>query len=90
LTLQSIIFWELYFGIAVTKFLALLPDGRIFGQITQNRPQEKFLGRENLVAGQWPILSKSGRKEAEKSFIKIYKGNSLWYAVCYSRTFQKF
>jgi hypothetical protein len=32
-----------------------------------------FLGREKLVAGKWPILSKIGRKEAEKYFIAIYR-----------------
>jgi hypothetical protein len=46
---------------------SLLPDGRIFGQITQNRPQQIIFGREKSVAGKPPNLFKSCRKEAEKS-----------------------
>jgi hypothetical protein len=47
---------------------ALLADGRIFGLITQNRPQKIFHGRKNLEAVKWQNLAKSGRKEAGKYF----------------------
>jgi hypothetical protein len=43
----------------------------------QNRPQKIFVGREKLLAGKWSFLSKSGRKEAEKSVIVIYRRNVL-------------
>jgi hypothetical protein len=45
----------------------LLPAGRKFCKITQNRPLKKVLGRENLTAVRPPFLDKSGRKPAEKN-----------------------
>jgi hypothetical protein len=45
---------------------SLVPDGRIFGQITQKRPQKIVHGREKLEAVKLQNLAKSGRKEAEK------------------------
>jgi hypothetical protein len=53
--------------------MPLLPDARIFGQITQNRPQTKFCCPEKIVSVKQPIFSLSGRKEAEKSFFTIYR-----------------
>jgi hypothetical protein len=50
-----------------------VPDGRIFGQITQKRPQKIVHGRKKLEAGKWLNLAKSGRKEAGKYFDK-YSG----------------
>jgi hypothetical protein len=49
---------------------SLLPDGRIFGQITQKRPQKIIHGRKKLEAVKWQNLAKSGRKEAGKYFFK--------------------
>jgi hypothetical protein len=49
---------------------ALVPDGRIFGQITQKRPQKIVHGRKKLEAVKWQNLAKSGRKEAGKYFYK--------------------
>jgi hypothetical protein len=43
---------------------SLLPDGRIFGQITQKRPQKIVYGRKKLEAVKCQNLAKSGRKEA--------------------------
>jgi hypothetical protein len=48
-----------------------VPDGRIFGQITQKRPQKIVHGRKNLEAGKWQNLAKNGRKEAGKYFYKF-------------------
>jgi hypothetical protein len=48
----------------------LVPDGRIFGQITQKRPQKIIYGRKKLEAVKWQNLAKSSRKEAEKYFYK--------------------
>jgi hypothetical protein len=48
--------------------LALLPDGRIFGHITQKRPQKIVHGQKKLEAVKWQNLTKSGRKEAGKYF----------------------
>jgi hypothetical protein len=45
-----------------------LPDGRIFGQITQNRPQKIIHGRKKLEAEKWQNFAKSSRKEAGKYF----------------------
>jgi hypothetical protein len=45
-----------------------LPDGRIFGQITQKRPPKNIHGRKKLEAVKWQNLAKSGRKEAGKHF----------------------
>jgi hypothetical protein len=47
-----------------------LPDGRIFGQITQKRPQKIVLGRKKMEAVKWQNLTKSGRKEAGKYFYR--------------------
>jgi hypothetical protein len=66
-----------------------LPEGQIVGQKTPNRSQKLFLGTEKVVAGKWPILYKSGRKESEHSFISIYRGISFWYAVFCGRIFLK-
>jgi hypothetical protein len=52
-----------------------LPDGRIFGQITQKRPQKIVHGREKLEAVKWQNLAKSGRKEAGKYFYKYLGEN---------------
>jgi hypothetical protein len=49
-------------------FSALLPDGRISGQITQKRPQKIVHGRKKLEAVKWQNFAKSGRKEAGKYF----------------------
>jgi hypothetical protein len=50
----------------------LLPDGRIFGQITQKRPQKIGHGRKKLEAVKWHNLAKSGRKEAGKFFLQLF------------------
>jgi hypothetical protein len=47
----------------------LLPDGRIFGQITQ-KAKQIVLGREILVAGKWSISSKKGQKRGRKIFLR--------------------
>jgi hypothetical protein len=44
---------------------ALVPDGRIFGQITQKRPQKIIYGRKK-----WQKMAKSSRKEAKIYFYK--------------------
>jgi hypothetical protein len=41
----------------------LLPVGQKFGQITQNQPNKKMIGRENLAAVRPPILDKSGPRK---------------------------
>jgi hypothetical protein len=50
---------------------SLLPDGRIFGQITQKRPQKIVHGRKKLEAVKCQNLAKSGRKEAGKYFFNF-------------------
>jgi hypothetical protein len=45
-----------------------LPDGRIFGQITQKRPPKNVHGLKNLEAVKLQNFEKSGRKEAGKYF----------------------
>jgi hypothetical protein len=47
---------------------ALVPDGRIFGQKTQKRPQKIVDGRKKFEAVKWQNLAKSCRKEAGKYF----------------------
>jgi hypothetical protein len=47
---------------------ALLPDGRIFGQITQKRPKKFVHGRKKFEAVKFQNLAKSGRKEVRKYF----------------------
>jgi hypothetical protein len=49
---------------------SLLPDGRIFRQITEKRPQKIVHGRKKLEALKWQNLSKSDRKEAQKTFLQ--------------------
>jgi len=64
----------------ITKFFSfsLLPAGRKFCKITQNRPQKKAGGREKLAAVRPPIFAKSGRKAAEKIFgSKSYKNRDI-------------
>jgi hypothetical protein len=60
----------------------LLPDGRIFSQITQKRPQKNVHGRKKLEAVKLQNLDKSSRKEAGKYFYN-YLGekpyNSLYF-----------
>jgi hypothetical protein len=48
-------------------FFTLLPDGRIFGQITQET-QKNVYGRKKLAAVKLQNFEKSGRKEAGKYF----------------------
>jgi hypothetical protein len=45
-----------------SRWWTLFPDGRIFGQITQNSPQNISFGREKLVAGKSTICSKVAEK----------------------------
>jgi hypothetical protein len=52
-----------------------LPYGRIFGQITQKRPQKIIHGQKKLEAGKWQNLAKSGRKEAGKYFYNYLDEN---------------
>ena len=52
-----------------------LPDGRISGQITRNRPQKKIRGYRKLVAVRPPNWKKRGRKEAEKFSLKTIAVN---------------
>jgi hypothetical protein len=56
----------------VGKIRALLPDGRIFGQITKKRPQIIIHGRKKLEPVKWQNLAKSGRTEAEK-YLYLFK-----------------
>jgi hypothetical protein len=56
--------------LGVSFLRSLVPDGRIFGQITQKRPQKIVHGRKKLEAVKWQNLEKSGRKEAGKYFYK--------------------
>jgi hypothetical protein len=53
---------------AIFFSLALLPDGRIFGQITQKSPQQIVHDRKKLEAVKWQNFAKSSRKEAGKHF----------------------
>jgi hypothetical protein len=60
----------------------LLPDGRIFGQINQKRPQKNVHGRKKLEAVKLQNLDKSGRKEAGKYFYNYLEEkpyNSLYF-----------
>jgi hypothetical protein len=45
------------------EYNSLLPAGRKFCKITQNRPNKKLNARENLAAVRPPILDKNGRKK---------------------------
>jgi hypothetical protein len=47
-----------------------VPDGRIFGQITQKRPQKILHGRKKFEAVKWQILANNDRKQAGKYFYK--------------------
>jgi hypothetical protein len=47
----------------------LLPAGRKFCKITQNRSQKKIVGREKLAAVRLPFLAKSGRKTGRKKYL---------------------
>jgi hypothetical protein len=55
-------------ALLATGIEPLLPDGRIFSQITQKRPQKIVNCRKKLEAVKWQNLEKSGRKEAGKYF----------------------
>jgi hypothetical protein len=59
-----------------------LPDGRIFGQITQNMPQKIVYSRKKLEAVKWQNLAKSGRKEAEKYFYNYLAVKPYNYSIC--------
>jgi hypothetical protein len=48
--------------------LSLLPAGRKFCKITQNRPKKESNWQGKLAAVRPPFLDKSGRKAAEKIF----------------------
>jgi hypothetical protein len=54
---------------------ALVPDGRIFSQITQKRTKKIVYGRKKLEAVKWQNLAISGRKEAGKYFYKYFGEN---------------
>jgi hypothetical protein len=69
--------------------MTLLPAGRKFCKITQNRPNKKMIGRENLAAVRPPILDKSGRKAAEKILYEKYEF-SLDLLACVSNCHQNF
>jgi hypothetical protein len=81
-----------------------LPDGRIFGQITQNRPQKYFLaGKYWKMADFFQKLQTFGTEVAEKlwkdlatvdsSKLTLIKGGSMYlisgkYAMCSCLTVQ--
>jgi hypothetical protein len=52
-----------------------VPDGQIFGQITQKRPKKIVHGQKKFEAVKWQNLTKSGRKEAGKYFFKCLGEN---------------
>jgi hypothetical protein len=51
-------------------FKSLLPAGRKFCKITQNRPKKEIDWPGKKAAVRPPILDKSGRKPAEKNILK--------------------
>jgi hypothetical protein len=55
---------------AVCFICTQLPDGRIFGEITQNRPLQIFLGCEKLVAGKWTSLPRRVAEKRSKNLSK--------------------
>jgi hypothetical protein len=54
---------------------SLLSEGRIFGQIAQNRLQKYFLAGKNGGRKTSDFFSKSCRKQAGKYFRQIYEVN---------------
>jgi hypothetical protein len=56
-----------------------LPDGRIFGQISQKRPQKIVHGRKKLEAEKLQNLAKRSRKEAGKYFTNYLDDKSYDY-----------
>jgi hypothetical protein len=59
----------------------MLPDGRIFGQIAQNRPQTIILGRKKMVAVKQPIFFQKWQKRAGQHFRQIYEGKPLYCGI---------
>jgi hypothetical protein len=59
---------------------SLLPDGQIFGQVTQKRPKQFFLGKKKIEAIKWQNLTKSARKEAGKYFYLYLDEKAYNYA----------
>jgi hypothetical protein len=64
--------------------VTLVPDGRIFGQITQKRPQKIVYGRKKLEAEKRQNLAKSSRKEAGKYFYKHIGEKSYFYVLSFA------
>jgi hypothetical protein len=54
----------------LAKSVPLLPAGRKFCKITQNRPKKEIGWPGKMAAVRPPILDKSGRKPAEKKYFK--------------------
>jgi hypothetical protein len=61
--------------------LITVSDGPIYGQITHNRLQNIFLGREKMVILKLPIFfpTNSSRKEVENYFRQIYKRSPPYF-----------
>jgi hypothetical protein len=59
-----------------------LPDGRIFGQIAQNRPQNIYWPEKLVAVKQHVFFSKTASIEAGKYFRqKIMRENDLFYGI---------
>jgi hypothetical protein len=74
--------------LALVRCGALLPDGRIFGQITQKRPPKNVHGRKKLEAVKLQNLDKSDRKEARKylyNYLEKKPYNSLYFLKIFLR-----
>jgi hypothetical protein len=80
-TLGMDVFFWVDGGILIDLF-SPLPDGRIFGQITQKRPKQNFHGRKKLEAVKLQNFDKCCRKGSGKYFNKYFEEkpyNSLYF-----------
>jgi hypothetical protein len=56
---------------------ALLPDGRIFGQITQNRLKKNYSWPEKFGGRKMAELCKKWQKRGRKIFLQLFRLKSL-------------
>jgi hypothetical protein len=52
---------------------SLLPDGRIFGQITQKRPPKIILGRKKNGGSKMADIDKKWQKRGWKIFLQLFR-----------------
>jgi hypothetical protein len=59
------------------RSLSMLPNGWIFGQITQTGPKQNFFGQKKLEAVKGQNFAQSCRKKGRKTFLQLFRNKTI-------------